>query len=224
MKENKQKQNDSLYDEELDIFGEHKTREQVRAEEKVRRKEEREALKQELKRRRQEVKEGNIPSRRKDIIVVSAVLAGIVLLCVLALFTNFSKEEKSKEWAINEDRGHFVDEKAQPVMSGDQPEAAVTEAYFTNNGHLCIEMSISNGTNKVLSIDAMDVSAYNYLTGECIGGGKAELEEPLTILLAGVESYTFYIAPEHIQIGEKESVPELMSFDITMDYHAVEEE
>lgn len=224
MKEINQKQNDSLYDEELDIFGEHKTREQVRAEEKVRRKEEREALKQELKHRRREIKEGKIPSRRKDIIVVSAVLAGIVLLCVLALFTNFSKEEKSKEWAINEARGHFTDESAQPVMSGERPEAAVTEAYFTNNGHLCIEMNISNGTDKVISIDALDVSAYNYLTDEWIGGGKAELEEPLTISLAGIESYTFYIAPEHVQIGEKESVPELMSFDITMDYHAVEAE
>lgn len=224
MKENKQKQNDSLYDEELDIFGEHKTREQVHAEEKVRRKEEREALKQELKRRRQEIKEGKIPSRRKDVIAVSAVLVAIVLLCMLALFTNFNKEEKKKEWGINEARGHFVDESAQPVISGDQPEAAVNECYFTNNGHLCIEMSIRNGTAQVISIDALDVSAYNYLTDELIGGGKAELEEPLTISVAGTESYTFYIAPEHIQIGEKESVPELMSFDITMDYHQVEVE
>ena len=50
MKEKKQKLNDMPFDAELEIFGEHKTKEQIRAEEKIRRKEEREALKQEMER------------------------------------------------------------------------------------------------------------------------------------------------------------------------------
>ena len=45
MKENKQKLNGVPFDEELEIFGELKTKEQVRTEEKARKKAEREALK-----------------------------------------------------------------------------------------------------------------------------------------------------------------------------------
>lgn len=226
MKENKNKAKVSElpFDEELEIFGEHKTREQVRAEEKVRRKEEREALKEELKRRRQDIKEGKVPTRRKDVIAVSAVLVGILLLCVLALANSFRKDKEEKEWLINESRGHFVKTDASPEMSGDGPMADVSEAYFTNNGHLCVKMLISNGTDSVLRIDALDVVMTNYETGEVLAGGKAELEEELTIQLAGVEEYTFYIAPEHVLMDEKASLPGLVSFTITIDHTDVEVE
>ena len=76
------------FDEELDIFGEHKSREQVRKEEKQRRKDERQALKEEIVRRRREAKEGNVPTRRKDVIIISAVLVGIILLGLLALLNS----------------------------------------------------------------------------------------------------------------------------------------
>lgn len=224
MKENKKSMNTPLFDEELEIFGEHKTREQVRAEEKARRKEEREALKKEIQRRRQEAKEGKIPTRRKDIIVVSAVLVGIVLLCVLALANSFRRDKESKEWLINEARGHFVKTNASPEMSGEGPKADVSEAYFTNNGHLCVKMIISNGTDHVLRVDALDVKAYDYATDEMLAGGKTELEEELTIMVAGTETYTFYIAPEHILVDEKTSLPELVSFWINIDHSPVEVE
>ncbi len=214
MKENKQKLSDSLYDEELDIFGEHKTREQVRAEEKVRRKEEREALKQEIARRRQAAKEQKLPIRGKDIIVVSAVVVGIILLCVLALANSFRKEQKNREWLIDESRGHYVDEAARPQMDGTQPLPALREAYFTNNGHLCLELLVSNGTDKVLSIETLDVRVYDYETDEMIAGGKAELEEPLVVPLAGVENYTYYIAPEHLLIDKTASLPALVYCEI----------
>ncbi len=224
MKENKKKVNELPFDEELEIFGEHKTREQVRAEEKVRRKEEREALKQEIRRRRQEVKEGKIPTRRKDVIVVSAVLVGILLLCVLSLANSFRKDKESKEWLINEARGHFVKADAAPEMSGEGPKADVSEAYFTNNGHLCVKMIISNGTDGLQRIDALDVVVKNYETQETLAGGKAELKEELTIAVAGTEEYVFYIAPEHIQMDKNASLPELVAFTIVIDHTAVEVE
>lgn len=224
MKENKKKVNELPFDEELEIFGEHKTREQVRAEEKVRRKEEREALKQEMQRRRQEIKEGKIPTRRKDIITVSVVLVGIILLCVLALANSFRKDKESKEWLINESRGHFTKVDASPEMSGEGPMADVSEAYFTNNGHLCVKMLISNGTDHVVRVDAIDVLVVDYNTNETLAGGKAALEEELTIEVAGTAEYTFYISPEHVMMDEKAALPELVAFTITIDHSAVEVE
>ena len=224
MKENKNKISELPFDEELDIFGEHKTREQVRAEEKERRKQERQALKEEIKRRRQEAKGEKIPARRKDIIIVSAVLVGIVLLCVLALFNSFRKDKEREDWSINEARGHFVNENAYPEMSNEGPKADVSEAYFTNNGHLCVNMVIGNNTDKVIRITSVEVKAYDYTTNEMFAGGKAKLEKPLTMKLADLTTYTFQIAPEHILVDDNYTLPELVSFWINFEFEPVEVE
>lgn len=218
MKEKKQ-QTGLPFDAEMEIFGEHKTKEQIRAEEKIRKQQEREALKQEMERRRQAAKEDSgVPARRKDVITVTVVTVLIVLLSVLALTINSCRAEKNWGWDINTNRGHFIKTDASPEMSGDGPMADVSEAYFTNSGHLCVEMLISNGTAKMISVNAIDVSAYNYSTDELIGGGRAVLEEPLIIDVAGVAGYTFYIAPEHIAVGESAVIPELMTFTIAIDH------
>ena len=217
MKENKKKIESLPFDEELDIFGEHKSREQVRKEEKQRRKEERQALKEEIVRRRREAKEGNVPTRRKDVIVISAVLAGIVLLCVLALFNADRKDKKDKAWNVDESRGYYLDESAYPAMSGTQPEAALAEAYFTQNGHLCLNLLISNGTDKMMQINALEIQAFDYATGEQFAGGVVTLEEKLVIEVAGVEAYTVYIAPEHVLKGEDYKLPESVSLTIYFD-------
>lgn len=225
MKENKQKLNGVPFDEELEIFGEHKTKEQVRTEEKERKKAEREALKQEIARRRREEKEsGTVPAKRKDILVVSAVLVGIVLLCVLALGNSFWRANESRQWKINEARGHFQKADARPDMSSEGPKADVSEAYFTDNNHLCVELLFSNGTDRMVDIDTIDVAVYNYETNEMIAGGKATLPEDLIVEVAGVQSYTFYISPEHIHVDETASLPELITFEVSVTHHAVEAE
>lgn len=227
MKENKKKVNELPFDEELDIFGAHKSREQVRAEEKQRRKDERKALKEEIKRRRKDAKEGKITTRRKDIMVISAVLVGIILLCVLALFNSERKNKEEKAWKIDESRGHFVDEYATPTMTGTQLDAALREVYFTENGHLCVTLAIYNGTDKVRQIDALDAQGFdytNYTTGEQFAGGKVVFEEKPVVKVAETKECTFYIAPEHILKGEDYKLPELVSFSIYFDDHVVEAE
>lgn len=224
MKENKQnlKLNGVPFDEGMEIFGEHKTKEQVRAEEKERRIAERRALKEEMERRRKEAKEkGVVPAKRKDVIVVSIVLAGIVLLCLLALGNSFLKAKEQEKWKINEARGHYVNESAYPDMSGDGPKAAISEAYFTRNNHLCVELMISNGTDRMQEVEAIDVAIYNYDTDELIAGGKAEIDD-LVIEVAGYATYTFYIAPEHIYVDESTALPEFFSFEVSIDHTRVE--
>lgn len=224
MKENKNKMNELPFDEELDIFGAHKSREQVRAEEKQHRKEERQALKEEIRRRRQEAKGEKIPDRRKDVMIISAVLAGIVLLCALALFNSFRKDKEREDWSINEVRGHFMNPNAYPEMSNEGPKADVSEAYFTNNGHLCVKMVIGNNTDKVINITSIEIKAYDYTTKEMIAGGKATLKEPLNMKLADLTTYTFQIAPEHILVEDNYALPELVSFWINFEFDPVKAE
>ena len=54
-------------------------------------------------------------------------------------------------------------------------------------------------------------------TDELIAGGKAEIED-LIVEVAGKETYTFYIAPEHISVDADAALPELLSFEISIDH------
>lgn len=132
--------------------------------------------------------------------------------------------EEIVAWYMDESRGHFMDEAATPELSGEGPMAAVSESYFTQNGHLCVELLISNGTEQPISIRTLDVAAYDFTTGELIGGGEVELEEPLDIAVAGIEPYAVYVAPEHLLVEETAVLPDLMSFDVTIDYQSIDAE
>lgn len=209
---------DSLsIDEGMDIFGEHKTREQVLAEEKQQKKEQREALRQEMKRSREAAKAEGKPARRKDVVVISVVMACVVLLGALALFNSFRTAKEEEGWTIDESRGHFVDEGADPQMSGAWATAAVAEAYYTKNGHLYVKMLISNYTANVIELGAVDIEAFDYSegkVGEQIAGGRIPLEQPITLQLGGPIVEEFYIAPEHVMAGEDSKLPKLVSFRI----------
>lgn len=210
------------FDEGLDIFGEHKTKEQVRAEEKARKKAEREALKEEIKRRRQAAKESGKPTKRKDVIAVAAVVIAIILLCVLALSNTLLRADEARGWEPNYDRGYIYKEDCDPEMSGDGPMADVLEVYFTNNNHLYVNLAISNGTGTPVRITEVDVAVYNDDTGELIAGGKATVEDEVIVLVAGTTYYPFYISPEHIQLSEDGELPEVCSFDILLDSEPTE--
>ncbi len=226
MKENKnEKKIDNLpFDEGMDIFGAHKTREEVRAEEKARRKEEREALAQELKRRRQDVKDGKVPTRRKDVLVVCIVLAALVALCMVSLFINFVPDKEDVEKAMNETRGHYVDENAAPALSSDNLTADVSEAYFTNDGHLCVKLLIGNGTDKVRRIEKLVIDAYDY-NGQKIAGGTVPFDEDeLVLMLMDEIEKEILISPEHVLVDDSYQLANTESFEITITSVPVESE
>ena len=126
-------------------------------------------------------------------------------------------ENEDKAWSIDESRGHYLDEDAYPDMSDEQPLAALSEAYFTRNGHLCLNLLISNGTDKKMQINALEIQAFDHATGEQFAGGVVTLEEKLVVEVAGVEAYTVYIAPEHVMKGEGYKLPETVSLTIYFD-------
>lgn len=207
---------ETSFDEGLDIFGEHKTRAQIRAEEKERKKKEREAMRAELENRRKTAREGGI-TRGKDVLIVVLVLIGIVLVCAIALAVSTNRVTEVQQWEMDASRGHYQNPDATPALSSEGLMADVKEAYFTRNGHLCIELVICNGTDKVQAMEALDVSAFVYETDEQIAGGRAELDEPLEVLVGDTITYTFYIAPEHVMV-EDAVIPDPMVFEIAIDH------
>lgn len=204
------------FDEELDLFGEHKTREQIRAEERQRKKEERAALRREMKKRR-ETKEKSTPAKRKDILAVGAVLLAIILLCGLALGNSLLRGNQSRAWEIDESRGYILKTDAYPELVAEGPKADVLEVYFTENDHMYLELILGNGTEKPVKINSVDVQVYNDETDELIAAGKVIVEEDVTVLVQDIAYYEFYISPEHIFVDNTTSLPEVCSFVIEID-------
>lgn len=212
----KQKTNlNEISTEGMEIFGEHKTREEVRAEEKARKKAEREAMAAVAKARRQAAKEGP-KSQRKDVLVVSLVLAFIVLGCVGALALQFLQTSKEEKFQRNEAFDtYFIDTDAKPELTDDGLTAAVTHVYYTNGGHLCVQMVLGNGTEDERLMTEIEVSVTNEAE-ETIASGYAEVSNSMVLVPAdGTTEYTFYIAPEHVSIHDDPLTTIGYTIDIT---------
>lgn len=204
------------FDEDLDLFGAHKTREQIKAEERQRKKEERAALRREMKKRR-ETKEKSSPTKRKDILMVGAVLLAIILLCGLVLGYNIWKDNQKHAWECDDSRGYLLKTNAYPELVPEGPKTDVLEMYFTENNHLYLELIIGNGTEKPVKINAVDVQVYDDATDELIAAGKVIVEQDVIVMVQDIAYYEFYISPEHIFVDENTSLPEVCSFVIELD-------
>ncbi len=186
---------------EMDIFGEHKTREQVLAEEKERKQKEREALRRVAKARREAAKNGPA-TKRKDVITISIVLVAIVAICVAALALQFVQAAKQEKFEQNTELTYFYNPDAEPEMAEDGLRGAVTAAYYTKGGYLAVEMILGNGSADDLLLMDIDVTLFNE-AGDQIASGYAEVSDSEVIVEAGGKTdYTFYISPAHISIKD----------------------
>jgi len=185
----------------IEIFGAHKTREQIKAEEKARKQAEREALRRELEARRAAAKEGG-KARRFDLWSVVIVLAAIVLLGAAALALQFYRAAKTEAFERDETRStYFYVEDATPEMADDGVTAAISEVYFTNGGYLAVHLVLGNGTADAMALEALEVTLVNG-EDQQVAGGYAQVPNAVTIASGGTETYTFYISPEHITLKD----------------------
>lgn len=187
-------------DSEIELFGAHKTKAEVKAAEKARKAKEREALKAEMAARRQAGQAAN--PRYKEMIPVFVVCGIVVVLCVLLLVIQFNRAEESKDWARNETLGHFTDLDVAPTLSEDGITAQITEAYYTNNGHLRLQMILGNGGEEPLRLDKLTIDLWN--GGDAyIGGGTITVQnEEIMVPANGTTNYTCFISPEHLSIKD----------------------
>lgn len=189
--------------EDIEIFGAHKTREQIKAEEKARKQAEREALRREMAARRAAAKEsvGTAP-RRFDVWSVVIVLAAIVVLGGAALALQFGRAAHEEQFERDDTRTeYFVAADATPEMADDGVTAAVSEVFYTKGGYLCVRMVLGNGTANPMRLDGMEVVLVN-AEEQQIAGGYADITSGLTIPSGGTEEYTFFISPEFITLKE----------------------
>lgn len=195
------KENHPYSPDEFEIFGAHKTREQIKAEEKARKKAQREALRREMQARR-EAYHTNTAPRRHDVWTVIIVLVAIVALGVGALALRFSRESQMQKFERDENRTtYFADADATPELADDGVTAAITEVFYTKGGYLCVELVLGNGTAYPMELDALEVVLVNGEEQQ-IAGGWAETSDGVVVPVKGTENYTFFISPEFITLKD----------------------
>ncbi len=211
MREKKEKVNE-IPVEEFEIFGAHKSREQIKAEEKARKQAEREAMRRVVEQRRKEAKSGTAPTSRREVVTALIALVAVIALAVVGLVVPLSKTTQQEQFLRDETKEtYFVDSDATPDMTTGKMEAVPCEVYYTRGGYLCVKMVIGNGSKKDQVLDTVNVMIFNEDEDQ-VGGGFAQTENDLLIKAGGAEQYTFYIAPEHLSI--KDDPLESIAYDI----------
>ena len=88
-------------------------------------------------------------------------------------------------------------------MSEEGIKGAVTKAYYTNGGHLCVEMVLGNGLDKPQHLESILVEIHNGDSKKLIASGYTDkVAETYTVPAGGTNVYTLYIAPEHVVIAD----------------------
>ena len=187
----------------IEIFGAHKTREQIKAEEKARKQAEREALRREMEARRTAAKTAAATTpRRFDVWSVVIVMVAIVLLGAGALALQFGRAAREEQFQRDETRTeYFLAASAVPEMADDGVTAAVAEVFYTKGGYICVRMVLGNGTAHSMELNGMEVVLTNGEEQQ-IAGGYADITSGITVPAGGTEDYTFFISPEFITLPE----------------------
>lgn len=201
-------------EEELEIFGRSKSREEIKAEAKAQRAREFAALR-EARRLAKEAKKSAPKESRRELVVMGAILLVLIIGCGVVLGINISKSNKELLYERDENNaGYFYDADAAPEMKDDGITAAVNQAYYTKGGHLCVFMTFGNGADKPMSLDTLEVKISDGETKDLIASGyTAAVDESYTIPANGTNTYTFYIKPEHVKITD--NTLETITYEIT---------
>lgn len=102
----------------------------------------------------------------------------------------------------------------RPEISPDGVKGAVTQAYYTNDGHMAIRLSLSNGMGAAQQMRSIEIKVANG-DGVPIAAGYAEAVEDGVVLPPDeFTPFLLYIAPDQIQITDDPLTT--LSFEITV--------
>lgn len=184
----------------IEIFGAHKTREQIKAEEKARKQAEREALRREMEARRTARAKGEAP-RRFDTWTVVMALAFIVVLGAVAIAMTVSQTAEQEKFMLDESRDVWLGNAVEPQAN--KLDGAATRAYFTRGGYLTVQISLTNTSATAQQFKDVTVTVYTDETcTTTVAQGYTEIPNEMIVPAGGTDTYTVHIAPEHILLKD----------------------
>ncbi len=102
----------------------------------------------------------------------------------------------------DESKPYFTNMSDLPEPNEERVTAAVQQVYYTNGGHLAVEMVLANGRKTVRNVHSMHVVIRNGNNAVIGSGYSDQLAETLSIPAGGYTDYCFFISPEYVQITD----------------------
>lgn len=208
--------------EQPEIFGRSKTREEIKAERREEKARQAEALKKARANAKAAGKEALKTTKRSDFIVLCVFLGIVILAAAVALVMQIRHDRAEQQFEPATSMSQFWKTDAKPELSEDGLTAAVNRVYYTKGGYLCVYMTLGNGTNEDLHVADLSVRIENGETNAVIGSGATDtISEEYVVPMQDYNDYYFYIAPEHVQIADDPLSS--LSYSITATGYADEE-
>lgn len=195
------------------IFSTPKSRQEIKEEAKAQQKAEKEARKQALKehkaRRAKHAAESD-PDRRTMIWTLVIILGVIVVAIALILVSQLRGNGKDEA----DDSGHFYDTATYPEMSTDGIKGAITEAYYTKDGSLCVKLRFSNGVDAEHYVTSLEVKVSNEDEEIIATGYTKNIPDDYYVPAEDYSTFTFYITKEFVKITDDDL--DQISYEITV--------
>ena len=199
-------------EEQSSIFSAPKSRQEIREEQKQKKKADKEAqraLRKELKTAKK-ADAGDPESRRTMFWALVIILGLTVVFIGVMLFVQLHGNGTDER----DGSGHFYDTENYPELSAEGIKGAVTEAYYTKNGSLCVKLRLSNGVNAEHVMTSLEVKVENE-DGEMIASGFTKgIPDGYSIPAEGYNTFTFYITKEFVQLPDDDL--DQLSYEITV--------
>ena len=128
------------------------------------------------------------------------------------------QEEHNK--AAKEGMTYFLADATEPEKSEKELTSIITEAYYTNDGSLAVQLCFANGMKKAQYLDSVEVSIQNEDKQVIAAGFSDAIRDDYTIEANGTSELLLYIQPEYVKIAD--DALDTISYDITTKYHEAE--
>lgn len=109
---------------------------------------------------------------------------------------------------------------AKPEVSADGVKGAVTQAYYTTDGHLAVRMNLSNGMGAAQQLRSIEIRVINGEGAEIASGYAEAVGDGDVLKPDELTPFLLYIAPEQIRITDDPLTT--LAFEITVTTEPVE--
>lgn len=179
---------------------------------KKKEKEEKKAQLLEQRRKAKEAaKQAINPKDRKQATVLIAVLLAFVLIGAAMLVLGNGNIGREAKLGVT----YFIDEAAIPEKADDGLTAVITQAYYTKNGGMHVDLSFANGMTMAQHPTRIHLKLMNGDGAVITEAVATNIPKGYYVIFDGYNSYELFIPKKYVKIPNDSL--EKISYEITID-------
>lgn len=152
-------------------------------------------------------------------------LVAVLLVGLFIGFGVFFQKQYDKELAEQEGKEskegmtYFTADQTEPEKKADELTSLITEACYTNDGSLKVDLCFANGMEKDQHLTSVAVEIRNGEGKVVAKGYSDDISKTYRIPAGGTETLILYVSPEYVTI--KDDSLATLSYDVTTRYEPI---